>query len=55
MEDLAKILSDFGATGLWGIVLFKALECIELFGCFILIGWGIKKAWPAIQKVMEDF
>ena len=55
MDDLAKILTEFGYAGLWGIVLYKAIECLEIFGIFILIGWGIKKAWPAIKEVMEDF
>ena len=55
MDDLAKILSDFGTTGLWGIVLYKVLETIQIFGAFFLIAWLIKKAWPSIKKMLEDY
>ena len=65
MEELTNILSEFGATGLWAVVLYKGMGSIELFGAFglgvwlgvadILIGWGIKKAWPSIKTIMEDF
>ena len=55
MEELVKVLSEFGATGLWAVVLYKGIETLQLFGAFILIGWGIKKAWPTIKKAMEDY
>ena len=55
MEELASILSRFGVTALWGVVLYKLLDFIEVIGILSLIGYGIKKAWPSIKAFFIDF
>lgn len=54
MEELIQVVESFGVTGLWAIVLYKFLDFAEVVGVFLLIGYGIKKAWPTIKKLMED-
>uniref|UniRef100_A0A6H1ZM73 Uncharacterized protein n=1 Tax=viral metagenome TaxID=1070528 RepID=A0A6H1ZM73_9ZZZZ len=54
MEELVKVINQFGVTALWGIVLYKLLEFAELMGVFLLIGYGIKKAWPSMKKILVD-
>jgi len=54
MEELAAVLNQFGVTALWGIVLYKLLDFASILGIFVLIGYGIKKAWPAIKNFLDN-
>ena len=53
-KEIAEILKEFGAIGLWGVVIYKVLNIVEVIVGFSLIGFGIKKAWPHIKRIMED-
>ncbi|MCD6162727.1 MAG: hypothetical protein J7K40_09985 [candidate division Zixibacteria bacterium] len=55
MTELSAILSQFGTTALWGIVVYKLLNFIGLFGFLTLLGYGVKKAWPELKKVIKDY
>ena len=52
MDELREVLQQFGSTGLWGVVIYKGFETIQLFGSLFLVGWGIKKAWPSVKKFL---
>lgn len=53
MEHLILVLKEFGAVGLWAVVIYKFLTIVECIVAFSLIGYGIKKAWPHIKKILE--
>ena len=54
MEELALVLKEFGAMGMWGIVLYKALDLIEALVVLWLIYYVVKKGFPFIKKLLED-
>ena len=47
--DVISILREFGAYGLWGVILYKVLNIVEVVVAFLLIGWGIKRALNAVK------
>ena len=51
--EIAEILKEFGVVGLWGVVIYKLLNLVEVVVCFLLIGWGIKKAWPHLRDALN--
>ena len=54
MEELTTILNQFGVNALWGVLLYKVLDFIEVIGVLLILGYGLKKAWPAIKKIVES-
>ena len=50
-----EIIKQLGAEGMWAIIIYKGLDIIEVVVVFLMIGFGLYKAWPAIKKAMEDF
>lgn len=54
MNELAQIVSQFGVSALWAIVLYKLLDFLGIIGVFFFLGWGVKKAWPAIKTMLEQ-
>ena len=53
MEELAAVLNQFGETALWGIVLYKLLEFVEIISILMFVGYGIKKAWPSLKETLS--
>ena len=53
MDELTQVLNQFGVTALWGIIIYKVLDFAECVGIFLIIGYGIKKAWPSIKEMID--
>ena len=53
MKEAIQILHEFGIMGIWGIIIFQVLDLVKILCVFGLIGYGIKKAWPSIQKLFD--
>ena len=49
-KEMLELLNQIGAMGIWGIVIYKVLDFAQLIGAFLVIGYGIKKAWPHIRE-----
>jgi len=52
MEEAIVILKEFGAMGIWGIIIYQMLDIIKNLVIFSFIGYGLKKAWPTIKKII---
>lgn len=53
MEEAIKIMQEFGVMGIWGIIIYKVLDIAGTIVAFLLIGYGVKKAWPSIKKFLN--
>jgi hypothetical protein len=54
LAQVTKLVSEIGVTGLWAIVLYKGMSLLQMVTLFLLVGWGIKKAWPCFYKLMNE-
>jgi len=41
-------------AGLWTIVLYKLISVAETISLFIIVGYGIGKAWPHVVKLLNE-
>jgi hypothetical protein len=53
-DKLIELLTNLGADGVTVIYVYMAVETVQLFGIFLLSGWGIKKAWPSFRDMLNS-
>ena len=54
IAEMAKVVSQVGMAGLWTIVLYKLISVAETISLFIIVGYGIGKAWPHVVKLLNE-
>ena len=53
-QEIINILNNFGVMGLWGIVLYKIMDLLEVIAFFMFLYWGIKKMLPHIIEFLKN-
>ena len=54
IAEMAKVVSQVGMAGLWTIVLCKLISVGGIISLFLLVGYGIGRAWPHVVKLLND-
>jgi hypothetical protein len=53
-EELIRVINELGKYGSVAIILYKVLNIIEIIVGFLLIGYGIKKAWKPVKEFIKE-
>ena len=56
MEDkiLLMLADRVGEHGMYLLLIYRVFDLVEIAFVLLLIGYGIKKAWPVFKSWMEE-
>ena len=52
--EMSKVIGQVGLAGLWVLVLCKVLGIIKIVSILLVIFYGVGKAWPHIERILNE-